>query len=177
MPDWALYRHSGIPAFMDIHCLDLCCMNRSMLQDQIRARGPRSCCMSSMSMSMMHAHVLVHAACPCPCWMFVSMLHVCVHAAYPCPCCMSMSLSLSMFMLHIHIFVYMYIYKCRNAGLSGIQSVWYRNEKKLTMPEQVRYWTKPTQSGIFCVRYRTKILDAGMPMPVLVCSIPMPSYI
>jgi hypothetical protein len=48
--------------------------------------------------------------------------------------------------------------------------------KKLTMPEQVRYQTKPTQSSIFWVRCRTKILDAGMPMPALVCSMPMPSY-
>jgi hypothetical protein len=32
------------------------------------------------------------------------------------------------------------------------------------------------QSGIFLVRYRTKILDAGMPMPALVFSMPMPSY-
>ncbi len=31
------------------------------------------------------------------------------------------------------------------------------------MPEQVRYRTKLTQSGNFLVRYRTKILDAGMP--------------
>ncbi len=44
------------------------------------------------------------------------------------------------------------------------------------MLEQVRYWTKLTQSGIFLVRYRTKIQDAGMPMPVLVSSMPMPSY-
>ncbi len=34
--------------------------------------------------------------------------------------------------------------------------------KKLTIPEQVRY--------------RTKIRDAGMPMPALVSSMPMPSY-
>jgi hypothetical protein len=44
------------------------------------------------------------------------------------------------------------------------------------MPEKVRYWTKFTQSGIFLVRYRTKIRDAGMPMPALVFSMPMPSY-
>jgi hypothetical protein len=48
--------------------------------------------------------------------------------------------------------------------------------KKLTMPEQVRYWTKPMQSGIFLVLYRYKIMDAGMPMPALVSSMPMPSY-
>jgi hypothetical protein len=48
--------------------------------------------------------------------------------------------------------------------------------KKLTMPEQVRYRTKLTQSGILLVRYRTKIRDAGMPMPTLVSSMPMPTY-
>ncbi len=47
---------------------------------------------------------------------------------------------------------------------------------ELTMPWQVRYRTKRTQSSIFLVRYRTKILDAGMPMPPLVSSMPMPSY-
>jgi hypothetical protein len=44
------------------------------------------------------------------------------------------------------------------------------------MPEQVRYRTKLTQSGIFLVQYRTKIWDARMLMPVLVSSMPMPSY-
>jgi hypothetical protein len=44
------------------------------------------------------------------------------------------------------------------------------------MPGIVRYRTKPRQSGIFLVRYRTEIIDAGMPMPALVSSTPMPSY-
>jgi hypothetical protein len=55
--------------------------------------------------------------------------------------------------------------------------------KQLTMPEQVQFRTKLTQSGIFLVRYQTKIRDAGMPMPALlssmpalVSSMPMPSY-
>ncbi len=48
--------------------------------------------------------------------------------------------------------------------------------KKLTMPEQVWYRTKLMQSGIFLVRYRNKIMDAGMPMPALVSSMPMPNY-
>ncbi len=48
--------------------------------------------------------------------------------------------------------------------------------KKLTMPEQVWYRTKLTQSGIFLVRYQTKIRDAGIPMPAFVSSMPMPSY-
>ncbi len=34
--------------------------------------------------------------------------------------------------------------------------------KKLTMPVQVQYWTKPMQSGIFLVRYRNKIMDASV---------------
>jgi hypothetical protein len=44
------------------------------------------------------------------------------------------------------------------------------------MPGQVSYRTKLMQSGIFLVRYRTKILDAGMPMLELVLSMPMTSY-
>jgi hypothetical protein len=49
-------------------------------------------------------------------------------------------------------------------------------KKKITIPEQVQYRTKLTQSGIFLVRYQTKIRDAVMPMPALVSSMPMPSY-
>jgi hypothetical protein len=40
--------------------------------------------------------------------------------------------------------------------------------KKLTMPELFRYRNKEMQSGIFLVRYRTEMTDAGMPMPALV---------
>jgi hypothetical protein len=32
------------------------------------------------------------------------------------------------------------------------------------------------QSGIFLFRYRTELVDAGMPMPALVFLMPMPSY-
>ncbi len=73
---------------------------------------------------------------------------------------------LSMFMPHIIgvcvcecLFVGVFVFVCINAGLSG------NRIKKLTMPGQVRYRTKPRQSGIFLVRYRTVIIDAGMPMP------------
>jgi hypothetical protein len=45
------------------------------------------------------------------------------------------------------------------------------------MPGQVRYRTKPRQSSIILVRYRTVIIDAGMPMPALVSWMPMPSYV
>jgi hypothetical protein len=48
--------------------------------------------------------------------------------------------------------------------------------KKLIMPGMIWYRTKPRQSGIFLVQYRTEIIDAGMPMLALVSSMPMPSY-
>jgi hypothetical protein len=32
------------------------------------------------------------------------------------------------------------------------------------------------QSGIFLLRYRTEMTDAGMPMPALVLRMPMPTY-
>jgi hypothetical protein len=48
--------------------------------------------------------------------------------------------------------------------------------KKLTMPAQFRYLTKPRQSGIVSIRYRTEIIDAGMPMPAVVFWMPMHSY-
>ncbi len=47
---------------------------------------------------------------------------------------------------------------CPASGQSGTGL-----KKKLTKPEQVRYRTKLTQSGICLLRYRTKIRDAGMP--------------
>ncbi len=37
--------------------------------------------------------------------------------------------------------------------------------KKIPMPEPVRYRNKATQSGTGILRYRTEIQDAGMPMP------------
>jgi hypothetical protein len=45
--------------------------------------------------------------------------------------------------------------------------------KKITMSETVQYRTKPRQSDFLLVWYRTKIIDAGMPMPALVSWIPM----
>jgi hypothetical protein len=44
------------------------------------------------------------------------------------------------------------------------------------MPVQVWYRTKPRQSGIFLVRYRTVVIKAGMPMPALLSWMAMPSY-
>jgi hypothetical protein len=49
--------------------------------------------------------------------------------------------------------------------------------KKLTMPGQVWYRTKPRQSGIFLVQYWTEIIDTGMPMPALVSWMPVVLYI
>jgi hypothetical protein len=104
------------------------------------------------------------AVCPCPCCMSMSIMHVPVHVACPCQCCMSMSMSM---------YIYIETPECRTIR-HPVSLVLDR--KKLMMPEQVRYQTKLTQSGIFLVRYRTKIRDAGMLMPALVSSMPMPSY-
>ncbi len=51
-------------------------------------------------------------------------------------------------------------FKCRNVGLSGIQSVRYRNEQTIPMSEPVRYQNKWTQSGTGMLRYRSEIQDA-----------------
>jgi hypothetical protein len=55
------------------------------------------------------------------------------------------------------MYIYVEIPECRTVWhpVSAVQA-W----KKLAMPEQVPYRTKLTQSGIFLVRYRTKIRDA-----------------
>ncbi len=59
--------------------------------------------------------------------------------------------------IHIYIPVHIYIYKCW-PFLYPVSPVleW----KEITMLEQVGYRTKPMQSGMFGVRYQTKILDA-----------------
>jgi hypothetical protein len=44
------------------------------------------------------------------------------------------------------------------------------------MPGPVRYQNKPMKSGIFSVQYWTEIMNAGLPMAALVCSMPMPNY-
>jgi hypothetical protein len=40
----------------------------------------------------------------------------------------------------------------------------------------VCHLTKPMKSGIFMAHYQTDIMNAGMLMPALVCSMPIPSY-
>jgi hypothetical protein len=102
-------------------------------------------------------HDQSRAVCPFPCCMSMSILHVRVHA--PCLC----------------------QYPCKYLEMPECRTVRHPvspvpDWKNLTMPEQVQYRTKRTQSGIFIVRYWTKIRDAGMPMPALVSSMPMPSY-
>ncbi len=62
--------------------------------------------------------------------------------------------------------------KCRNAGLSGIRSVRYQQEKKRHLNQSgtgIRLHS-PT-----FLRSRTEMMDAGMPILALVFSMPMPS--
>jgi hypothetical protein len=79
------------------------------------------------------------------------------------------------------------MFVCVNARMPNCpasdQSGTRMNRTKDTRTGPVPYQTKLTQFGIFLVRYRTKILDARMPMPELVSSMPalvswmqMPSY-
>ncbi len=121
--------------------------------------------MPDWTLSRYMLHYQSCAVCPCPCCMSMSIMHVHVHVACPCQCCMSMSMSMD---------IYIEMPECWTVRhpVSPVPD-W----KKLTMPEQVRYRTKLTQSGIFLVRYQTKIRDAGMTMPALVSSMPMPSYV
>jgi hypothetical protein len=81
-----------------------------------------------------------------------------------------------MSMLHVHVKVHVHIYKSAEIPDSPASGQSGTRTKKTNNAEQVQYQTKLTQSGIFEVRYRTKIWDAGMPMPALVSSMPMPSY-
>jgi hypothetical protein len=134
-------------------------------------------------LSMLHAlsmpHVCFHAACKFKCCMSMSILHIRVQAAYPC----LWSMAVSMLHVYVHVaclcacvccmYIYMEMLECWTVRHS-VSPV--REWTELTMPGQVRYRTKLTQSCIVLVRYRTKILDAGMPMPALVSSMPMPSY-
>ena len=46
----------------------------------------------------------------------------------------------------------------------------------MLMPEPVQYRNKRTQSGTGMLRYRTEKLDARMPMPAALPTMPMPSY-
>jgi hypothetical protein len=141
MPDWAFYRHSGS-------------MHPCMSTVQVHAAWPKPCC---VSMSMLHVHVHAARPCPysmpCPCFMFMSMLHF-ISMLH------SMSRLHSVSMLHSYVNVscpcLCPLHTCRNAGMPDCP---VPDWKKLTMPGQVQYRTKLSQSGIFLVRYRTKIRD------------------
>ncbi len=104
----------------------------------------------------------MHVHCPGPCCITKSILHVHVHVACSCQCCIPCQCFMSMSMP-----------ECWTVQHPvSLVLDW----KKLMMPKPVWYRTKLTQSGIFLVRYRTKIQDAEMPMPVLVSLMSMPSY-
>jgi hypothetical protein len=49
--------------------------------------------------------------------------------------------------------------------------------KKINDAGPVRYRLKLMKSDIILVQYRTEIMNARMPMPALVCSMLMPSYV
>jgi hypothetical protein len=49
--------------------------------------------------------------------------------------------------------------------------------KRSTEAERpLRYWNQETQSNTGMLKYRTDMMNAGMPMPVASASMPMPSY-
>ncbi len=124
---------------------------------------------------MVLVNLHVHGACPCPC--FMSMLNdhvpvnvpVHVHAAHHRYVCVCECVFVCVFVF-VCIRMFVWMLDCTASDQSGTRM------KKLTMSGQVRYRTKPRQYGIFLVRYRTEIIDAGMPMPALVSRMPMPSY-
>jgi hypothetical protein len=111
--------------------------------------------------SMVLVHLHVHSTCPCPCFMSMLNVHVSVHvhaAHHRCVCVCEC------------VFVCVFEFVCINARMPDCPASDQSGTgiKKLTMPGQVQYQTKPRQSGIFLVRYRTEIIDAGLPMPALV---------
>ncbi len=65
--------------------------------------------------------------------------------------------------IHVRVRVPVRVFVCINAGMPDCPASDQSGTglKKLTMPGIVRYRTKPRQSGIFLVRYRTEIIDAG----------------
>jgi hypothetical protein len=76
--------------------------------------------------------------------------------------------------VRVRVSVCVRVYKCRNAGLSGIRSVRYQIEKtndagNSLVPDQAKAVRH------FLVQYQTEIIDARMPMPALVSSMPMPT--
>jgi hypothetical protein len=124
---------------------------------------------------MVLIHLHVHDACPCPCCtsMFLSIVSLFHHRSV-CVCkCMFVCVFVCLFER-----VFMCVFVCINAGMPDCPA--YDQSGTRLENERcrgiVRYRTKPRQPGIFLVRYRTEIIDAGMPMPALVSSMPVPSY-
>jgi hypothetical protein len=109
---------------------------------------------------MVLVHLHVHGVCPCPCFMSMLNAHVPVHVPVHVHAthhrCLRVGVRVG---VRVRMRVHVHVYRCRNARLTGIRSVRYRNEK-LKMPGQARYWTKPRLSGIFLVRYWTEIVNA-----------------
>ncbi len=139
-------------------------MGESWNPDICRSVTSIKICLQKKNSQVSNSHDQSCAACTCSCCMSMSILHVHVHVACPCECCMPMSMS---------IYIYIEMPECRTVRHPvSLVPDW----KKLTIPEQVRYRTKLTQSGSFLVRYQTKTRDDGMPMPALVFSMPMPRY-
>jgi hypothetical protein len=107
---------------------------------------------------MVLVHLHVHGTCPCPCFMSMLNVQVSVHVHavhHRCVCVCEC------------VFVSVFVFVCINAGMpdcpaSDQSGTGIKKTKKLTMPGQVRYRTKPRHSGIFLVRYRTEIIDAGV---------------
>jgi hypothetical protein len=172
-----------------VHVHSAICMSVSMLHGHVHFACLCPCCKSMFmspypspfctSMSTLHDYV--HAACPCPCCISVSVyiLHVRVQAPYPSSWYMAIS------MLHVHVHVYAACpYRCPSSCCICIYMYMHMNINtyvdiyvKLSMPELVRHQTKPTHFDIFLVQYQTDLRDAGMPMPALVSSMPMSSYV
>ncbi len=99
------------------------------------------------------------------------LVHLHVHDTCPCPCCTSMFLSIFSAVHHRSVcvcecvFVCVFVFVCINAGIPDCPASDQSGTrmKKLTMPGMV--W------------YRTEIINAVMPMPALVSSLSMPSYV
>ncbi len=72
----------------------------------------------------------------------------------------------------LHLYTMLLMPECRTVEHRLVR---YRN-KKMPMPEAVRYRNKGTQSCIGMLRYRTEMLGAVILMPAAVVSMPMPSY-
>jgi hypothetical protein len=121
------------------------------------------------------------------------LVHLHVHDACPCPCCTSMILSMFSPVHHrsvclcecmfvfmcVLVCIFVCVFVCINAVMPDCPASDQSGTrlKKLTMLGIVRHKTKPRQSGIFLVQYRTEIIDVGMPMPALVSLMPINLFI